>query len=43
MIPNQNLELIFNNVVLRTFDFGFKLSPRSKEEALSCRRIIKIL
>ena len=41
MIPNQNLELIFNNVVLRTFDFGFKLSPRSKEEALSCRRIIR--
>ena len=41
MIPNQNLELLFNNVVLRTFNFGFKLSPRSKEEALSCRRIIR--
>ena len=41
MIPNQNLELLFNNVVLRQFNFGFKLSPRSKEEALSCRRIIR--
>lgn len=41
MIPNQNLELLFQNVVLRTFNFGFKLSPRSKEEALSCRRIIR--
>ena len=41
MIPNQNLELLFQNVVLRQFNFGFKLSPRSKEEALSCRRIIR--
>jgi len=41
MIPNQNLELLFQNVLLREFNFGFKLSPRSKDEALSCRRIIR--
>lgn len=41
VIPNQNLELLFNNVALRAFNFGFKLSPRSRSEADSVRRIIR--
>ena len=41
MIPNQNMELLFNNVALRTFNFGFKLSPRSRSEAATVRRIIR--
>ena len=41
MIPNQNMELLFNNVALRAFNFGFKLSPRSRSEAASVRRIIR--
>lgn len=41
VIPNQNMELLFNNVALRAFNFGFKLSPRSRSEAATVRRIIR--
>ena len=41
VIPNQNLELLFNNVALRQFDFAFPFSPRSKQEAKNVRKIIR--
>ena len=41
VIPNQNMELLFNNVALRDFTFAFKLSPRSRREASNVRRIIR--
>ena len=41
LIPNSNLELLFNKPTLRTFDFGFKMSPRSEREAKNIRRIIR--
>ena len=41
VIPNQNMELLFNNVALRQFDFAFPFSPRSKQEAKNVRKIIR--
>ena len=41
MIPNQNMELLFNNVMLREFTFGFEFAPRSRREAKNVRRIIR--
>lgn len=41
VIPNQNMELLFQNVALREFNFGFKLAPRSRKEASNVRRIIR--
>jgi hypothetical protein len=40
-ILNPNLELLFNGPTLRSFNFTFKLSPRSKREAENVRRIIR--
>lgn len=40
-ILNPNLELLFNGPTLRPFNFTFRLSPRSKEEAANVRRIIR--
>ena len=39
-ILNQNLELLFNGPQLRSFDFGFALSPRSESEARTVKSII---
>jgi len=39
-IINQNVELLFNGVNLRSFKFSFKLTPRSPEEA---RQILFII
>jgi hypothetical protein len=39
--PNPNLELLFTGPSLRSFTFNFRLSPRSKEEAIEVRRIIR--
>ena len=39
-ILNPNMELLFNGPQLRDFNFQFKLSPRSKDEA---KEIIKII
>ena len=41
IVPNSNLELLFNAPTLRDFNFGYKLTPRSKEEAKNVRRIIR--
>lgn len=41
IVPNSNLELLFNAPTLRDFNFGYKLTPRSKEEATNVRRIIR--
>ena len=32
MIPNQNLELLFNNVMLREFTFGFDLDQEVEKK-----------
>lgn len=41
IIPNSNLELLFNAPTLRSFTFSYRLSPRSAEEAQKVRRIIR--
>ena len=41
IVPNSNLELLFNSPTLRTFSFSYRLSPRSSEEAQIVRRIIR--
>lgn len=40
-IVNPNLELLFQGPQLRPFNFSFKLSPRSSEEAAQVRQIIR--
>lgn len=40
-ILNPNLELLFNGPTLRPFNFTFRLSPRSAEEASNVKRIIR--
>jgi hypothetical protein len=40
-IGNPNLELLFTGPSLRTFTFTFRLSPRSKEEAIEVRKIVR--
>ena len=39
-ILNPNLELLFNGPTLRSFNFTFRLSPRSKSEAKKVKDII---
>lgn len=39
-ILNQNVELLFNGVNLRSFKFSFKLTPRGPEEAKQIKLII---
>ena len=41
MVINPNLELLFNGPSLRTFNFNFKLTPRSAKESEVCRKIIR--
>ena len=41
VIPNSNLELLFNGPSLRGFSFTYRVSPRSAEEAKIVRRIIR--
>ena len=40
-ILNPNMELLFNNVTLRTFRFSFKLAPRDPNEATAVKSIIR--
>ena len=40
-IPNANLELLFNSPTLREFQFSWKMTPRSREEAKTVRNIIR--
>ena len=41
IVPNSNIELLFNSPTLRDFSFQYRLSPRSKEEALRVNQIIR--
>ena len=41
IVPNANLELLFNSPTLREFSFGYRMTPRSQIEAKSVRRIIR--
>lgn len=40
-ITNQNLELLFSSMNLRQFNFAFEMIPRSHEEAIMVRKIIR--
>jgi len=40
-IPNSNLELLFNSPALRKFQFTWRMSPRSREEAMVVNKIIR--
>ncbi len=40
-VVNPNLELLFSGPQLRTFAFNFTFTPRSSQEALEIKRIIK--
>lgn len=42
-ILNPNMELLFNNVTLRTFRFSFKFAPRDPNEATVVKSIIRTL
>jgi len=41
VIPNSNVELLFNKVTLRDFQFSWRMSPRDEAEALQVKRIIR--
>lgn len=41
IVPNANLELLFNSPTLREFSFGYRMTPRSQIEAKNVRRIIR--
>ena len=41
IIPNSNLELLFNSPTLREFSFQYKMSPRGKDEARIINNIIR--
>ena len=41
VVPNNNLALLFNSPTLREFKFSWKMSPRSKEEAIRVNNILR--
>jgi hypothetical protein len=41
IVPNSNLELLFNSPTLREFSFQYRMSPRGKEEAKIINNIIR--
>ena len=41
VVPNQNMELLFNSPTLRTFVFNWKLAARSPGEALKINNILR--
>ena len=41
VIPNNNLALLFNSPTLREFSFAWKMSPRSREEAIRVNNILR--
>ena len=41
IIPNNNNELLFKGVTMRSFTFTYKMSPRNPEEADQIRKIIR--
>jgi hypothetical protein len=42
IVPNSNLELLFQGPTLRQFGFTWRMSPRSKDEARNVKRIIRM-
>ena len=42
-VINPNLELLFNGPSMRSFSFNFTLTPRDREEARTCRKIIRAM
>jgi hypothetical protein len=42
IVPNSNLELLFQGPTLRSFGFTWRMSPRSKLEARNVKRIIRM-
>ena len=41
VVPNSNIALLFNSPTLREFTFSWKMTPRSREEAIRVRNIIR--
>lgn len=41
IVPNSNMELLFNSPKLRSFEFSWRMSPRNEREAKTVRRIIR--
>ena len=41
IIPNSNLELLFNSPALRKFSFTWRMSPRSRDEAMMVNKIVR--
>ena len=39
---NPYLEVLFNSPKMRTFTYSFTMAPKSEEEQLECKRIIKL-
>ena len=42
IVPNSNLELLFQGPTLRSFGFNWRMSPRSALEARNVKRIIRM-
>jgi len=42
IVPNSNLELLFQGPTLRSFGFTWRMSPRSASEARNVKRIIRM-
>jgi hypothetical protein len=42
IVPNSNLELLFQGPTLRQFGFTWRMSPRSEPEARNVKRIIRM-
>ena len=41
VVPNSNMQLLFNAPTLREFTFNWRLTPRSREEAIRVKNIIR--
>ena len=42
IVPNSNMELLFQGPTLRSFGFNWRMSPRSAKEATNVKRIIRM-
>ena len=42
IVPNSNMELLFQGPTLRSFGFSWRMSPRSAKEARNVKRIIRM-
>ena len=41
VIPNSNMELLFNAPTLREFQYSWQMSPRDEDEAEQVKKIIR--